>query len=178
MIGLGLLAGPARVYLGIALIGLAATGAAWLHHSGAVSGRAEVQGRWDSETATRAKAAIRAMDQNAAIGEARIKTQREVVYGTKKRNQRAAVAAAGAVVAGNGLRERFAAVAATCRGPATDTGAGSSAPPANTAADLLTDVQRRIDEAAGVVAAFADAAHTAGLGCQREHDSLMEGQSP
>jgi hypothetical protein len=167
-----------KINLALGLAGLAAAGAAWLHHSGEVSGRAEVQQRWDAETAVRAKTAIRAFEQNAAIGEARDKTQAEIANATEKRNLRTSVAAAGAAVAGDGLRQRFAAVAATCGAATPNPPDGGAAPPTSTTGDLLADVQRRIDEAAGVVAVFADAAHSAGLGCQRERDALTDGAQP
>lgn len=40
------------------------------------------------------------------------------------------------------------------------------------ALDLLAGMPGRIDEAAGDIAKFADAAHVAGLACERSYDAL------
>ena len=73
------------------------------------------------------------------------------------------------------LRQRFAALAAATasRGACTADPAASAGSPTTTAsADLLSDVQRRIDAAAGLIAAYADAARPAGLLCERDYDAL------
>jgi len=76
--------------------------------------------------------------------------------------------------AGQRLQHRFAAAAASrCPAPA-DPAASPSSSPASAAADLLTEVQRRIDDAAGELAEAADRARTAGLACERAYDALTQ----
>ena len=61
-----------------------------------------------------------------------------------------------------------------------DSPAAGQQPPAGDPIGVLADVLGRADRRAGVLAAFADAAHAAGLACERDYDSaraaLMEQQ--
>lgn len=86
---------------------------------------------------------------------------------------RARADAVAATDAGQRLRNRIAAVTASCGGATGHTGPAGSGTPAVTTADLLADVQRRLDEAANGIAQHADAARAAGLSCQRSYDALM-----
>ena len=71
--------------------------------------------------------------------------------------------------AGERLRKQLAVTrAAACKNPTTP-GGGT---PANTAPDLLADVQRRLDEATDGIARFADSAHNAGRACERSADAI------
>jgi hypothetical protein len=85
---------------------------------------------------------------------------------------RARADAAAATDAGQRLRDRVAALAATCDRTAGDAGSAGSGPAAVATADLLAIVQRRLDAAADGIAAHADAARAAGLACQRSYDAL------
>lgn len=86
--------------------------------------------------------------------------------------ERARADAAAAADAGQRLRDRIAAITATCGRAASDPGPASGSAPAVATADLLADVQRRLGEAAQGIAAFADQARTAGLACERSYDAL------
>ena len=85
---------------------------------------------------------------------------------------RARADAAAANDAGQRLRDRVAALTATCGRASGDTSPAASGPSAVATADLLADVQRRLDAAADGIAAHADAARAAGLACQRSYDAL------
>lgn len=69
--------------------------------------------------------------------------------------------------AGERLRNQIAAITARCRAATTGTGTAQAGPATGTTADLLADVQRRLDEAADGIAGFADRAHAAGSACER-----------
>ena len=86
--------------------------------------------------------------------------------------ERARADAAAAADAGQRLRDRIAAITATCGRAASDPGPASGSAPAVATADLLADVQRRLGEAAQGIAAHADAARAAGLACERSYDAL------
>ena len=85
---------------------------------------------------------------------------------------RARADAVAATDAGQRLRERIAAITASCGRAASDPATAGSSSPASATADLLADVQRRLDEATDGIARFADQAHAAGAACQRSYDSL------
>ena len=86
--------------------------------------------------------------------------------------ERARADAAAATDAGQRLRDRLASLTAACGRAAGDAGPAVSGPSAVATADLLADVQRRLDEAADGIARHADAARAAGLACQRSYDAL------
>ena len=74
--------------------------------------------------------------------------------------------------AGERLRQRLAAITATCRVGASNPGSAAPGATAGAAGDMLADVQRRIDEATDGVAKFADKARTAGAACERSYRQL------
>ncbi|AJC22646.1 DUF2514 family protein [Pandoraea pulmonicola] len=91
-----------------------------------------------------------------------------------KKTADTAIAAARASDASSELmRKQLAAFTASVR---RSTAAGGSAPTigGSDALDLLTGLLGRIDDAAGRLAEFADAAHIAGLACERSYDALMK----
>ncbi len=96
----------------------------------------------------------------------------EILNETQADRDRARADAAGAADAGLSLRRRVAALTAGCRAAASDSAPAGSSPPADTTADLLADVQRRLDEAAEGIARHADEAHVAGRACERAYDTL------
>lgn len=113
-----------------------------------------------------------------AVDAARAEEQRrtaEVQKAVDEANQvvaRARADADSAVDAGERLRNQLAALTASCRAAAGHTGPAVPGAPADATADLLADVQRRIDEATERIAGFADLAHAAGSTCERIHDGL------
>ena len=98
----------------------------------------------------------------------------ETLNETQAALDRARADAAGAADAGVSLRQRIAALTAGCRAGASDSAPAGSSPPADASADLLADVQRRLDEAADGIAQHADAARIAGWGCERAYDALTQ----
>jgi predicted nucleic acid-binding Zn-ribbon protein len=84
---------------------------------------------------------------------------------------RAQADAAAAADAGQRLRAALTAARRSCAASPSATVASGSAP-ADTSADLLADVQRRLDEAADGIARHADAASIAGNACQRAYQAL------
>lgn len=123
---------------------------------------------------------LRALENAAgeAVAAARTEESRrfaalwETLNETQAALDRAQSDAAAASDAGVSLRRRIAALTAGCRTPASDSAPAGSSPPADASADLLADVQRRLDEAADGIARHADEAHIAGRGCERAYDAL------
>lgn len=134
----------------LVLVALTALAGLLLEHRGA----ARVQAKWDA-----AKATQRAVD---AGYRARLEADyREISDATRNQLARVRSDAAAADRAGVRLRDVYAgAIARGC--PAA---AGDEAAPRT--ADLLADVQRRIDAAAGEFAAVADQRGAAGSACER-----------
>lgn len=96
----------------------------------------------------------------------------EILNETQADRDRARADAAGAADAGVSLRRRIAALTAGCGAAGSDSAPAGSSPPADATADLLADVQRRLDEAADGIARHADEAHIAGRACERAYDAL------
>lgn len=96
----------------------------------------------------------------------------ETLNETQAALDRAQSDAAAASDAGVSLRRRIAALTVGCRAPASDPTPTGGSPPADASADLLADVQRRLDEAADGIAQHADVARIAGQGCERAYDAL------
>ena len=88
-------------------------------------------------------------------------------------NEAARMAAPRARSALDGLQQRFAAVNASYVPDRTTATPGG--PPASSAADMRADLQRRMGEAAGQLAAFADASRGAGLRAEGRYDALTPG---
>ena len=83
----------------------------------------------------------------------------------------ARAAARAADTSADGLRKRVAELVTASRHSAI-TGTGSSADGGADPLDLLAGLFSRTDDAAGRIAEFADAAHIAGLACERSYDAL------
>jgi len=98
----------------------------------------------------------------------------ETLNETQAALDRAQADAAAASGVGVSLRRRIATLTAGCRAPASDPAPAGGSPPADASADLLADVQRRLDEAADEIAQHADTARIAGRGCERAYDALTQ----
>lgn len=70
------------------------------------------------------------------------------------------------------LQQRVADLAATARRAAANPSAPGASAPAEDAAGMLADLQRRADETAGIMARVADERGTAGEVCERAYDAL------
>ncbi|VVE82811.1 DUF2514 family protein [Pandoraea sputorum] len=89
----------------------------------------------------------------------------------KKTADTAIAAARASNASSERLRVQLAAFTASVRNSAT-TGAGTPTVAGTDALDLLAGLFGRVDDAAGRLAEFADAAHIAGLACERSYDAL------
>lgn len=133
------------------------------------------QARAHAEQMARLNAAAVDAEQLARSEESRrVQAIAEVVHQQAQRAARAEADAARAAVAARGLRERAAALAAGGGAAPSDSAASAECAPARAAGDLLADVLGRLDETAGELAAALDAAHGAGISCERAFDALTQ----
>lgn len=120
-------------------------------------------------------------DKVGALGDVRREEQRriieqtEIAYEAKRKADKAGSAALAADAAARELRARVAALVNASRSPGDPAaaGAGTSAPDAIA---VLADVLGRCEARERAVARFADAAHIAGLACERAYDALTNSQ--
>ncbi len=123
---------------------------------------------------------IQQLERQALLAEraAREEEQRRTVEVQKaaddaqKQIDQARADAAAASDAGQRLRQRLAQLTNACRAGPSGAAAAGTGQATGAAADLLANVQRRLDEAQDRIAGFADAAHTAGTACQRSYGAL------
>jgi hypothetical protein len=120
-----------------------------------------------SEAALQAEAEARAEEQR------RTAEVQKVANETRLALERARLDADSAADAGRRLRAQIATLTASCRAASSDSATATGGAPTDATADLLADVQRRIDEATNRIAAHADAARAAGTACQRSYEALM-----
>lgn len=118
-----------------------------------------------AETEQREEYERRQKEKDHAIGQAKTKTSV------------AAAAAGRADRASSSLRKSTAALVAAARKACGSTDPGNGSATAPDPLGVLADVQRRLDERAGVLAKYADAARIAGEACERSYDSLTPGIS-
>lgn len=131
---------------------------------GVTAGRAEVQAKWDAAAARQ-----REVDNKE---EARRRAElKEITDAAQAQAALDRAAADRAAAAGDRLQRAYAAAIARCGNP----GAAGRGAPGAAAGDLLADVQRRIDETAGELAAEADRRGAAGRACERSYDALNAG---
>lgn len=137
------------------------------------AGRQEVQAKWDADRVIQQQAALKAQADNASETQRRLSAQQEIMNETTAQLNRARADADAARNAGDRLRAQLAAyVASADRGTSSNSTARPPGPPASTPVDLLADMFRSSDEAAGIMAAALDAARAAGLACERQYDAL------
>lgn len=133
---------------------------------------AATQARHAEQLAVIERAAREASEASRAEEQRRAAEQQEIVTRAQQQIDAARTDAAAAADAAARLRQRIATLTAGCRAPASDPAPAGSSPPADASADLLADVQRRLDEAADGIAQHADAARIAGSACERAYDAL------
>lgn len=175
MVDIGLRAG---LWVGLGAVLLA--GLLWLvqheRSAGDARGAARVQQAWDDERIQLQAQAINDQAANAAETERRIAAHAEVIHDTTAQLDRARADADAARAAGQRLRDaQRAYIAAALAGAARlDPAAAPGGQAAGAPADLLADLQRRVDEATDGVGRFADESHAAGQACERSYDSLNQ----
>lgn len=116
--------------------------------------------RTEAEAVERAEENRRQLEKDNAIKEALAKAA--AANAALVRADRAAVS----------LRDSAAAAVARAREACGSAIPGSPGAPATDPAGVLADVLGRIDERAGILAGYADAARIAGQACERSYDSL------
>lgn len=128
---------------------------------------------WSKDREAWEKAAREAVEAARAEEQRRTTEVQGIADETQAKLEVARADAADARDAGERLRQRVAKLTTALgrAGASQPTAAGPGAP-AQSTADLLADVQRRIDEATDTIAGFADQSHTAGLACERSYDAL------
>ncbi|MCO5412832.1 DUF2514 family protein [Ralstonia mojiangensis] len=134
--------------------------------------------------AERNKAALdAARAQLKAVDEARVEGRRRTVEISEIANeatQQVVIARADARAAGaaaDKLRARVEQLVATGRAAGNPTVAGASpSQPGGDPLDVLVDVLRRTDGAAGELGEYADNLKTAGLACERSYGALTQGR--
>ncbi|MFK0377853.1 DUF2514 family protein [Pandoraea sp. NPDC090278] len=151
-----------RVWGGLLLaVVLAAGGGYWKGHHDA------------DQSATVASQAKQINDLTAANNLYRQTTQTlaGISIDAKKSSDAANAAAHASDVAADGLRKQLGQYITAAR-HSTTAGGGSTAGGGGDPLDLLSGLLSRTDQAAGDFARFADAAHIAGLACERSYDAL------
>jgi hypothetical protein len=126
-----------------------------------------LQGKIDRQAAEQAAAQLEAERVARAEEQRRARDYQEIANESERLARMARDAAVRSAVAGDGLRERAAAVAARCH-PA----AAASSASAPNAGLLLADVLGRVESAGRELAAAADQARIAGQTCERAYQSL------
>ena len=138
-----------------------------------VAEKANAQATIERTRATYAAEAASAASAALAETDRRLNAQRIATDEAESKAAQARSDALAADVASGRLRQRFAALAATCSRPASDHPAViSERPAAEPPSDLLAELFRRVDERAGELAAYADAARIAGSACVQSYDAL------
>lgn len=145
----------------------AALAVAWHHHNEAMrdEGRAEVTAQW-KQAVDREQA-----NQDAIEADRRVH-QQENDLAHAQALDRARADAASAHAAADSLQHRVAALLAARNQAGQGDPAGGHGPGQQgaDAADLLADVQRRLDDASGQLAGYADALRIAGERCEAYAD--------
>lgn len=121
-----------------------------------------------------AQAAQKAEAEARAEEARRTEATKQVISDAQSQTAVAQTAALDAARAADGLRGRVAALIASSRASATNPGAAGRGPGQQgaDALDVLGRVLSESDEAAGVVAAYADRLRIAGQACEAQYDSL------
>lgn len=99
-------------------------------------------------------------------------TQRKVIDAAEQKVAQASADAALADAARGRLQQHVAALAAAARRATANSAAAGPSAPAEDAAGMLAELQRRADERAGILARIADARGAAGELCERSYDAL------
>lgn len=159
----------ARLIAGVAVAGLLLGGIHAILRGEREKGRQQCEG-------AHAKATAEAIAQARAEEFARAARQSGIGGDSLRAADRARADAARAASAGSGLRI---AAADYLRGrfAASHPAPAAAASAATPESDLLADVLGALEERSRALAAEADARGIAGAGCEREHDSLTQGNA-
>lgn len=157
------------------LLGGAIVIGAWAYadRRGYQRGAGDVQADWNAAKAEAAEQARQQEQANRAEEQRRHAAQQEAIDAKDQEIAAARRDADDARAAGDELRVHINRLTAACRA-AGDPAVAAGGAPADTTANLLADVQRRLDEAAEGIARHADEASASGRACERSYDALMK----
>lgn len=158
----------------LAVVGL--LGALWGWHLHDVNkARQQVYAEWAASNVQRNQIADREAVANAAESARRDDEKQKGIDDANQKIQAALADARTARDSAGRLQQRVSKLIADSRRATPHPTTGSTGPTAERdPLDLLADVQRRIDEAAGQLAEYADAARIAGSACERQYDALIQ----
>jgi len=167
--------GPSMLYRIAAYVALAAslagTYAVFIHHERQI-GRDEVHAEWNASKGVQATAALKEAAKNAAETQRRLAAQQEAQHAHDEELARARADAAIAAAASGRLSRQLAAFTAAARRAASDPAAVANSEATGSPVDLLADVFSGANSVAGVLGEALDAAHAAGVQCERDYDAL------
>ena len=127
---------------------------------------------YNKRVADAEKAGRQAVEDARAEEQRRTAAVQGIADDAQKKLDAARTDAVAARDAGERLRARLAQLTAACRAASSNPNTANAGPAAEPTADLLADVQRRLDEATDGIAGFADSAYTSGKACERSYDAL------
>jgi hypothetical protein len=134
-------------------------------HANTRTAHAEQRTDWERE-------ARRAIESARTEEQRRYAAQQEIAHAAQKQAAQARADADAADVVARRLRERAATLASELRAARSHLPAPEGSPPAGDPIGVLAHVLGLADQRAGILARFADAAHTAGHACERSYDAL------
>jgi hypothetical protein len=167
---------PARWLLLLAAVAAIVGGGAVLIHRHDKAqqeiGENRVQAKWGAETKRLQAAAINEAAANARESLRRIEKQQENQLAQDRKLAQARADAGRNDAAAGQLRAQLADTARQWRDALDHPATGRECEAAGDAISVLADVLGRADRRAGVLAAYADAAHAAGLKCEADYQAL------
>lgn len=163
---------PVKVLAAALLLALALVGMQTLRLANERTAHAVTKGLHADERTSWERATRVAVDAARAEEQRRSTALQGVIDETEQKLAQARADADAAGTAGERLRKRVTEITGACRGASSHPGAAGAGQTADATADLLADVQRRLDEAADGISRFADQAHAAGKACQRGWGTL------
>lgn len=161
---------PAAGIAGLAMA--SAIGVQTLRVHSAQAALAATKQAWADERAVNTRVALEATTKARAEEQRRRAAQLEITNETERLASRARDAAVRGALAGDGLRQRAAAVAAACDRPASNPAPSRQRAPAAGPGALLADVLGRLEAAGRELAAETDRRGIAGVACERSFDAL------
>lgn len=147
-------------------------GVLWFGHAQREYGRSEVRAAWDKERAAHSEAAASASAAALTETARRIAAQEEITREAQQRAASAALDAASAARAADGLRAQLREYTARSRAASSNPTATASCPSTAEAVSLLSEMLAESDDRAGIYAQAADESRNAGLACERSYDAL------
>ena len=158
------------IFAGLLLASLAGTTGVWLHGRTALAEARQSHLAYVAEVERNAREASEAARSEE---QRRKEAQLEIVQLARRSAQRSAEDLARRVAVSERLRERAGQLSSRCATP-SDLPVADGGQAAVSAGAVLADMLSRVEQAAGELAAFADAASDTGVACERAYDSLTK----